>query len=122
MTLRSITGLLLGLLLQIALVVPAGAWVPPERCEMQASDCSCCEGGTSCPCASNSRDNEKPAEPVAPPDRPLRVDAVVPPAVVGVLAIARTHEGRILLPELSRLPQAGYSGVGLTVSLCRLVI
>ena len=122
MTLRSIAGLLLGLLLQISLVVPAGACVSPERCEMQASSCSCCEGKTSCPCASNSKDNEKSPGPVAPPDRSLKVDAVVPPKVVEVLPVARVLEGRVVLPDLSPFAVVGYSGVGLSVSLCRLVI
>jgi len=122
MTLRSIAGLLLGLLLQISLVVPAGACVSPERCETQASSCSCCEGKTNCPCASNSKGDEEPPGPVAPPPRPLKVDAVVPLGVIRMLEIAGILEGRVLLPDLSQLAVVGYSGVGLPVSFCRLVI
>jgi hypothetical protein len=122
MTLRSIAGLLLGLVLQIVLVVPASAWVSTERCEMQAGSCCCCDGEKSCPCITNSGDGEKSPAPVAPPARPLKVDAVVPSGLPGRVAAARVVDERRLLPEPAPVTVAGYSGVGLPVAFCRLVI
>lgn len=121
MTLRSIVGLLLGLVLQISLVVPAGAFVEKERCDM-AGTCSCCEGGASCPCMTDSKGDEEPAGPVAPPARPLKVDAVVPPEVISLRSVIVPDEGPRALPYLAPRMVVGYPGVGLSISFCRLVI
>ena len=121
MTLRSIVGLLLGLVLQISLVVPASAFFAAERCDM-AGSCSCCEGGASCPCMTDSKDDEEPAGPVAPPARPLKVDAVVPPEVISLRSVIIPDEGPRALSNLRPRTVAGYPGVGLSISFCRLTI
>lgn len=120
MTLRSIVGLLLGLVLQISLVLPAGAFVAPERCDMTGT-CSCCEAGASCPCMTDTK-GEQPADPVTPPARPLKVDAVVPPEVISLRSITIPDEGPRALPDLAPRSAVGYPGVGLSISFCRLVI
>ena len=122
MTLRSIAGLVLGLVLQIILVVPTGGWVPTERCEMQPRSCCCCDGERSCPCISDSGEGEKAPAPVVPPDRPLKVDAVVPSGLAGIVPAVRVNEQPGHLPGPFLVPVAGYSGVSLPVAFCRLVI
>lgn len=121
MTLRSIVGLLLGLVLQISLVMPAGAFFTTERCDM-AGTCPCCEGGASCPCMTDSKGDEEPAGPVVPPAPPLKVDAVVPPGEISLRSVNIPDEGSRALPGLTPRSVVGYPGVGISISFCRLVI
>lgn len=122
MTLRSIVGLVLGLVLQVFLVVPSGACVSRERCEMQASTCSCCNGKTSCPCAKSSQNGEKRSGPVAPSADPLKVDPVIPAELIGMLPVSHFRAALPAVSQPSPIVVAGYAGVRLSVSFCRLVI
>ncbi|MES2996392.1 MAG: hypothetical protein V4733_06235 [Verrucomicrobiota bacterium] len=119
MTVRSIVGLFLGLVLQVSLVVPAGACVAAERCEM--SSCSCCEGAESCPCIKSSDgDFEVPVS--ALPPLPAKVNAIAPSQTIPLVPIAEWEIERETASEILTFTAGGYRGVALCVSFCRLVI
>lgn len=121
MTVRSIIGLFLGLVLQVYLVVPAGACVATERCEMRAGSCSCCEGGKSCPCATNTDGGTEAPVPATAPSQP-KVDVIAPTSLAPVTPVAARAVERERDHDLPPVATGGYRGVGLCVSFCRLVI
>lgn len=118
---RFLVGLLLGLVLQVYLVVPAGACVGTERCEMKANSCSCCEGGKGCPCAKNTDGGSETPIPATPSSQP-KVDVIAPTLIVPVTPVAARAVERERDHDLPPFATGGYRGVGLCVSFCRLVI
>ncbi|MDB6077324.1 MAG: hypothetical protein JWO82_1071 [Akkermansiaceae bacterium] len=124
MALRSVVGLLLGMVLQVFLVVPGGALTTTAPCAIPqaAVVCSCCHQETSCPCAKTTEQKEKPPVPEAPSSSTLKIDVAFVPEAVQPLPFAAGIEYGSLLPERSPPARAGYSGVGLSVAFCRLVI
>jgi hypothetical protein len=124
MALRSIAGLLLGLLLQVFLVAPAVPCLAArEKCQVQASACPCCQGKQDCSCASSSteKQQQQPAS-EAPSSSTLKADLGMPLERISLERHAGILELTGLLPERSPPTVTGYSGVGLSISLCRLVV
>lgn len=124
-TLRCIFGLLLGMVLQISLAVPAGRCVSTERCKMQANTCPCCNGTVTCRCARSTAGKDKTPEPVAPPTSPYKVDAMVPIEIGGFLLPASDlldEAPEVASAERCSAPVTGYYGVRIPVAYCSLVI
>jgi hypothetical protein len=121
MSIKAVIALILGLVFQLAQVLPGAAVASP--CASQEASCTCCEGPDSCPCADNSEPEQKPA--------PLSSDS----GSVLKLPVARTGDIRVSIeaiagkhpsPAVSASPVAGpsngYAGVRLSVALCSFVI
>jgi hypothetical protein len=113
--------LLIALVLQITLTLPAGVLAMSSSCKM-ATTCSCCEKLPSCPCLKDSERSEKPTPPQTPPEKVLKLNALAPGDTVSVIEINPVPGVPGSLPGRTPLVCSGYSGMGLTVSFCRWVI
>jgi len=121
MNAKALITLILGLVLQLAQMLPAAVAASP--CFSQETSCACCEGPDSCPCADNSEPEQKPA--------PLSSDSPsvlkLPAARVGDTRISiESPTGSHTSPAVEASPVAGpssgYAGVRLSVAFCSFVI
>jgi hypothetical protein len=115
---KSIIVLLMGLVLQLSQAKPCLATQTTQAC---AADMSCCGDAESCPCASESRGNEKPA-PLLPASVDLKVFlSKAPEAPVLETRLSPAAKSRVAM--VSPAPfRSGYAGVPLSVAFCRFVI
>ncbi len=116
--LKSIIVLFMGLVLQLSQARACLATQTEHAC---VANMSCCEDLDSCPCASESRENEKPA-PLLPAGVDLKVilsKAPEAPAPETRLSPAAGSRVALVSPALFR---NGYAGVPLSVAFCRFVI
>jgi hypothetical protein len=115
---KSIIVLLLGLVLQLSQTKPCLAAQTTQAC---AADMSCCGDLKSCPCASESRRNEKPA-PLLPAGVDLKVLlSKAPEAPVLETRLYPAAKSRVAV--VSPAPfRSGYAGVLLSVAFCRFII
>ena len=121
MVLKTTIALILGLLFQLAQVLPGAVAATP--CAPAAESCECCASADSCPCVENEEPSQKPA--------PLAPDS----GSVLKLPAAKADDSRISF-ESSRYaassasaassplqcPTSGYRGVRLAVAFCSFVI
>jgi hypothetical protein len=122
MNLKAVITLILGLVFQLAQVLPGAA--ATDSCAPGAVSCPCCKGLDSCPCADNGKSDEhKPA--------PLSSDSgsifKLPAAKAGDTRVSiESLVGNDSSPTVSTSPHAGpscgYNGVRLSVAFCSFVI
>lgn len=121
MVIRSIIALFMGLVIQLSQVQPCWASAPTKSCAENSETACCCGGYQSCPCASESDSDQKPAPsiPAAPDLKPL------------ISKAPETHipEASATPPAAAEVPAAlliesinGYAGVPLSVAFCSFVI
>ncbi len=119
--LKSIVGLFLALVFQLSQMPSALAGQPQQQCATQALAMSCCEGLGSCPCATESRENDKPA-PLLPASLQLKFfisKAPEQPRLETFFSLPAGIQGGPASPAPCR---GGYAGVPLSVAFCRFVI
>ena len=121
MNVKAVITLILGLVFQLAQVLPAAAVTAP--CASQAVSCECCAGPDSCPCVANDESAPMPA-----PLLPASGNDLKSP-------LAKSGETRVSLEALQipvspaalegcpvERPWVGYAGVRLSVAFCSFVI
>lgn len=121
MIVRETIAMLLGLVFQLAQVLPVAAVTAP--CASQTVSCECCTDADSCPCVANDESAPKPA-----PLLPASGSDLKSP-------LAKSGETRVSLEALEipvspaalegcplERPWAGYAGVRLAVAFCSFVI
>jgi hypothetical protein len=122
MDLKTIITLMLGLVFQLAQVLP-GAVVSMAPGLPAVSSCDCCSGPDSCPCAENE---EFPPEqaPLVPPSG----NVVKSPAAkandsrVNISSLAEIHQSAMVATSPLSGPLNGYAGIRLSVAFCSFVI
>lgn len=116
--LKSIVGLFLGLVLQLSQAHPYLATQTQRAC---VAEMSCCEDLDSCPCLSESRNDQKPS-PLLPTNADLKIllsgtSEALPletqPSPTGKLRVASASTGPC---------RTGYAGVPLSVAFCSFII
>ncbi len=112
--------LILGLVFQLAQVLPAA--VIPSPCQTQAHSCACCPDASSCDCAENDTPDKKPAPaPFTASDLKLPamkpVETRVPLETQPAPASAARPASHAFVA-----PIHGYHGVSLSVAFCSFVI
>lgn len=121
MNVKAAITLILGLVFQLAQVLPGAAVTMP--CAPVAEACDCCTGPDSCPCAELGEPAQKPS--------PLSSDS----GSVLKIPLAKSSEPRVAMEVVAEnresvtvvacpfagLP-AGYNGVRMSVAFCSFVI
>jgi hypothetical protein len=119
---KTIVSLFLGLVLQLSQAGACMAAKQEKSCVPSAPAMSCCcEGLPSCPCAKESRENEKPA-PQLPASVELKLllsKAPESPQHVTLLSPPSISQSVVAFPALDR---CAYQGVPLAVAFCMFVI
>ena len=121
MGLKTTITLILGLLFQLAQVLPGAVAATP--CAPVAESCGCCAGPDSCPCAENGEPLQTPA-PLAPD---VGGSVKLPAAKaddtrVSVEFLRETHPSTHAVACPLQGPPSGYLGVRLSVAFCSFVI
>jgi hypothetical protein len=121
MNVKAVITLILGLVFQLAQVLPAAAVAAP--CASRGTSCACCEGADSCPCAKNSESEQKPA-PLAPDSGSvLKLPAAkADDTRVFIESLAGNQPSSTVAVSLAVVPSGGYAGVRLSVAFCSFVI
>lgn len=122
MNAKLIASLILGLVFQIAQMLPAA--VVTSVCRGDLASCACCEPGDSCPCASNCESQDRKPAPAIPENgASQKVPAARPghPPIIAADAVIRDDDPGIRMAPRAG-PHPGYSGVALSVSFCSFVI
>jgi hypothetical protein len=122
MNLKSIVGLLMGLVIQLSQVPSCLAWEAPTACAAQAHPAGCCEGLESCPCAKNTDSAPKPA-PLIPAEVDLKCLISPAPAEANSQWVTPAPAD-ILAFSLSSTESrcGGFAGVPLSVAFCSFII
>lgn len=121
MNVKAVITLILGLVFQLAQVLPAAAITSP--CASHEVSCSCCEGGDSCPCAKNSKSEQKPAPLFPDSGSVLKLPAAkVGDTRVSIESPAGNHPSPTVAASLAAVQPGGYAGVRLSVAFCSFVI
>jgi hypothetical protein len=121
MDLKTVITLILGLVFQLAQVLPGAVATAP--CQTVSTSCECCEGAESCDCAANGDSNQRPSPAPLESGNLLKVPAA---RSVGTHVSAdlprETQPSAIaaVLPETA--PSIGYTGIRLSVAFCTFVI
>jgi len=121
MNAKVIIALILGLVFQLAQVLPGA--VVASSCPSHTESCGCCKSGKSCQCAENSDSNQKPnpapietAAGLKLPHARISETGIMPVTAAGIESVSRTttffHTG----------PPSGFPGVRLSVAFCTFVI
>lgn len=121
MVMKTTITLILGLLFQLAQVLPGAVVAMP--CVPVAESCECCEGPDSCPCAENEEPSQQPA-PLAPD---LGGGVKLPASKaddsrISVEFLLETHPSTHAVACPLQGPPNGYQGVRLSVAFCSFVI
>ena len=120
---KAVIALILGLVFQLAQVLP-GMAAFMEECIPVAESCECCDGLVSCPCAKEGEPVQNPL-PLAPdPGQTLKVPLA---KATGTRVSLETITGpQALVPSVGATPitgpWTGYTGVSLAVAFCSFVI
>lgn len=122
MGLKTTIALVLGLVFQLAQVLP-GAFASAPSGPLAANSCECCAGLDSCPCAGNETPAPKPS-PLAPASGS---DLKLPAAKTDDTRVSPESLGEIRSSAMVAAspvpgPQNGYAGVRLSVAFCSFVI
>jgi hypothetical protein len=121
MNVKAVITLILGLVFQLAQVLPAAAVVSP--CASHGTSCACCEGADSCPCAENGKSDQKPAPLVPDSGSVLKLPAAkAGDTRVSIESFAGNHCSPTLAASRVAAPPNGYAGVSLSVAFCSFVI
>jgi hypothetical protein len=121
MNAKIVITLILGLVFQLAQVLPGAA--VSASCTPQAESCDCCAGLDSCPCAETGEPNQKPAPLVPDTGGVLKLPAVrstgTHVSADPVREVLTSATAAVLPPTES---PAGYAGIRLSVAFCTFVI
>ena len=123
MTLKSFITVLLGLVFQLAQVLPGGA-IPSPVVAAAAKTCECCAGSHSCCCAKNELPAHKPLPQPLHPGGLLKGMAMKT-AETRVATDVWQQAGALptsLAVTRATAPRAGFAGVSLAVAFCSFVI
>lgn len=113
--------LILGLVFQLAQVLPGAVITSP--CQTQQESCDCCMGGKSCHCAENGESNQKPAPAPLETSRLLKIPTMKATETKVSVAVLREADSSATVAAFSKgLPAGGYTGVRLSVAFCSFVI
>jgi len=121
MNLRSIIGLLMGLVIQLSQVPSCLAAKGTEPCTTQGHPAGCCEGLESCPCAGSTNSAPTPA-PLIPAEVELKcLISPAPAANDSQLVVSPPADclNSSVSPTESR---SGFEGVPLSVAFCSFII
>jgi len=122
MGMRTFITVLLGLVFQLAQVLPGGVIPPP--CAATAKACECCAGSQSCCCAKGETPAPKPLpQPVHPGG--LLKGMAMKTAETRVATDVWQQAGALptsLAVTRATAPRAGFAGVSLAVAFCSFVI
>ena len=121
MILKTAITLLLGLVFQLAQVLPCA--LVPAPCAAHASSCECCLAGKVCHCADHGDPGRKP--PPAPIDAGRMLNLAAMKTVETKVAVDHLREDDAsttagVIPREGSL--SGYAGVRLSVAFCSFVI
>jgi|GEM_PF-1413420 len=122
MGMRTFITVLLGLVFQLAQVLPGGAIPPP--CPVVAKACECCAGNPSCCCAKSETPAPKPLPQSVDPGGLLKGMAMKT-AETRVATDVWQQTGALptsLAVTRATAPCAGFAGVSLAVAFCSFVI
>lgn len=122
MNAKAVITLILGLVFQLAQVLPGA--VVPASCAPHSQSCGCCAEGKSCHCSADNSQEEQAPKPAVPDTQ----GAVKAPMVAsgGEETFAHpvsSNAAPAMLPASPRRgPPAGFEGVRLSVAFCSIVI
>lgn len=121
MNVKAVITLILGMVFQLAQVLPAAAVASP--CASHGASCSCCDGQDTCPCAKNGESEQKSA-PLAPDSGSVMKlpAAKADDTRVSIESLAGNHPPSTMAVYPAAVPLSGYAGVRLSVALCSFVI
>jgi hypothetical protein len=121
MNVKAAITLMLGLVFQLAQVLPGAAVTAP--CASQEAACACCEDQGSCPCMDNGKSEQKPAPLVPDSGSVLKLPAAkAGDTRVSVESLAGNHPSPAVEASPVAGPSGGYAGVRLSVAFCSFVI
>lgn len=122
MNVKAASGLLLGLVFQLAQVLPAALIAAPCQTAVEQS-CACCKAGKSCHCVENNESHQKPAPVVPDAGTTLKVPlARASETLISLDAWAEPQPSTTAAAcPLVAQPDA-YPGVRLSVAFCSFVI
>lgn len=122
MQMKAVIALVLGLVFQLAQVLPAA--VITGSCAPVASSCQCCANGETCECASCGETPQAPA-PIVPADQLNELKIPTMQRTETAVAVVTTGSVRVL-PTASTVIGSkmvyGYQGVRFAVAFCSFVI
>jgi hypothetical protein len=121
MNVRSIIALFMGLVIQLSQVQLSLAADTATTCGDHRQAMSCCDGLRSCPCASESHSDQKPA-PLVPVTVDLKLLVSKGSEPYRLEALISPPTNAVVLPASHVDPWNGYAGVPLSVAFCRFVI
>ena len=112
---------ILGLVFQLAQVLPGAVIQSP--CQMQEESCDCCMGAKSCHCAENSDSDQKPAPVPLQSGSVLKVPAAKPTETrVTVEFASGIDQATTIGNPPAAGPVRGFTGVRLSVAFCSFVM
>lgn len=121
MNVKAVITLILGLVFQLAQVLPGAVVTSP--CASQETSCACCEGPDSCHCADNSEPEQKPAPLSSDSSSVLKLPAAkAGDTRVSIESLAGNHSSPAVAASPVAGPSSGYAGVRLSVAFCSFVI
>ena len=121
MNVKAVITLILGLVCQLAQVLPAAVVTSP--CASHGVSCACCEGSDSCTCANNGESEQKPAPLSSESGSVLKVPAAkAGDTRVSIESLAGNHPSPTVAASPTAVPPGGYVGVRLSVAFCSFVI
>ena len=119
--LKSIVGLVLGLVLQLSHAGPGMAKPHGNPCAAHGHGMNCCEGLASCPCAQDSRENERPV-PLLPASTDLKSFIAKAPEGSRLQVLVTPPADTKVVENRPALGRSGYAGVPLSVAFCTFTI
>lgn len=121
MNAKIVITLLLGLVFQLAQVLPGAAVA--ASCTPLAESCECCASLDSCPCASDGDEEQKPS-PLAPNvGNVSKLSAAKSCETrVSIESVRKTHSPSLVAASPAEGPLVGYANVRLSVAFCSFVI
>lgn len=121
MNVKTAITLILGLVFQLAQVLPGAVVTTP--CASQEVACACCEDLGSCPCMDDGKQEQKPAPLIPDSTSILKLPAArACDTRVSIESLAGNHPSPTLAASPVSGPSKGYSGVRLSVAFCSFVI
>ena len=121
MNVKTAITLMLGLVFQLAQVLPGAVVTTP--CASQEAACTCCEDLGSCPCMDDGKQEQKPAPLVPDSGSILKLPvARAGETRVGIESLGDTHPVSAVVASPGAGPSSGYAGVRLSVAFCSFVI
>lgn len=121
MDLKTVITLILGLVFQLAQVLPGAVATAP--CQTVSTSCDCCEGARSCDCAANGDSNQTPSPAPLESGNLLKIPAAKSVETHVSADLPRETQpsaNAAVLPET--VPSIGYTGIRLSVAFCTFVI